>query len=116
MLNVKIYSLKMNGAQIKFLKKIYRLRGVAIVPAHPVFVDRFYDMIDKNVFEQGREGRTADHCCLCLLAVSDQSERDQNEEGYRAVAASSRILSRANKVSIMQLIPRSMCIIRRLQY
>jgi len=44
----------MNGAQIKLLKKIHRLRGVAIVPAHPVFVDHFYDTIDKNVFEQAR--------------------------------------------------------------
>lgn len=39
-----------------------------------------------------------------MLAVSDQSERDQNEEGHRAAAASSRILSRANKVSVTRSI------------
>ena len=43
-----------------------------------------------------------------LFAVSDQSERDQNEKGHRAVAASSRILSRANKVSVILLID-SLC-------
>lgn len=57
--------------------------------------------LDKNIFEQkGKDAELSTHCRICLLTVSDQSKRDQNEEGYRAVAASSRILSRANKVSV----------------
>lgn len=54
----------------------------------------------ERVSTRGRAAELLIIYCLCLLAVFDQSERDQNEEGNRAVAASSRILPCANQVSV----------------
>lgn len=74
-----------------------------IIARHPIFADRVYDNLVKTCLSgsvpRDRDAGLLIICCLCLFAVSDQSERDQNEEGNRAVAASSRILPCANQVS-----------------